>query len=399
MRTAPKVIAVVTAAAILSGLTGLASVANAAQPSTATGVAVTQATTTDDEMSASTYWSTRQFTITNFSGHTLRIDDIWGTTGWPYPKNTGFNAYDEFPLAGSVLKPGQQMKFEIKDWSDHGITVRFKAENGENLHVYMHVSGVSRYSDAKGLEGQFMKGGGDVTIFDKPGVVTVPASDPAGQARTMNTLCDQSAVECTFQPTDKKGGFFGPAHAFGRGVANLTPDSQVSHITEGDSVESSTSLELSASVKATIFGSLEMGLTTTYKQAWTASHTFTQSEDLTVRPGWVAWLTAQEPMIRVTGDLTIKMKGSKTEWKLPGLVFDVPDKFATDNGGKAGLIGKFSREMTEAEVKEAWDTGGFVVAPWKIGRPAAFEVLQMPDSGPTGTDSAALDLDGSTVLP
>ena len=394
MRTTPKVISVVAAAAILSGLTGMASVANAAEPSSATGVAVTEATTTDGEMSASTYYSTRQFTISNFSGHTLTIEDIWGTTGWPYPKNTGFNPYDEFPPAGSVLQPGQQMKFEIKDWNAHGITVKFKAENGQNAYVYMHVSGVSRYSDAQGLEGQFMKGGGDVTIFDKPGIVTIPASDPAGQARTINTLCDQSAVECTFKPTDKKDGLLGPAHPFGRGVGNLTSNTQTSKVTEGDTVESSTSLELSASVKATILGALETGLTTTYKKEWKETHTFTQEQGLVLDRGEVGWLTAQEPMVRVTGDLTIKMKGSQTEWKLPGLVFDVPDQYALKGSG--GVIA-FSRQMTPAEIKEAWDTGGFVVSPWKNGLPATAEVLQVPDSGLTGIDGAGVVLDGFTA--
>ena len=112
----------VVAAALLFGLAGTASVANAATPTAVTGATVTETTPGpgDDEM---TTQGTRQFTITNFSAHSLTINDIWGTSGWPYPKKTGFDPYDEFPLAGSVLKPGQQMTFEIRDWSNHGITV------------------------------------------------------------------------------------------------------------------------------------------------------------------------------------------------------------------------------------------------------------------------------------
>ena len=90
MRTAPKVITV-TAASILMGLTGMASVANTTESSTATrtsvsqplpGVALTPSSPTDDEMSTNKVDSTRRFTISNYSTHVLTISDIWGTTGW-----------------------------------------------------------------------------------------------------------------------------------------------------------------------------------------------------------------------------------------------------------------------------------------------------------------------------
>ena len=394
MRTATKLTSAVVAAALLFGLAGTASVANAATPTAVAGATVTETTPGpgDDEM---TTQGTRQFTITNFSAHTLTINDIWGTSGWPYPKKTGFDPYDEFPLAGSVLKPGQQMTFEIRDWSNHGITVKFRDEDGRDAFVYLHVSGLSRYSDAQGLEGQFMKGGADVTILDKPGTVTIPAGDPAAQSKTMNSLCGQAGVECTFEPKEKKDGLLGPAHPFGRGVANLTSRDQTTRITEGDTVETSTSLEIGASVKATIFGAVEMGLTTTYKKEWKTTHTFSQQEDLNVAPGEVAWLSAQEPMVRVTGDLKITMKGSQTTWLLQGLSFDVPDQ---QQVGARGGVNKFARAMTDAEVKEAWRTGGFVESPWKNGSEGVtVETLQAPDGDFTGTAGAAVDLDGFTV--
>jgi hypothetical protein len=368
MRTTSKVMTV-TAASILIGLTGMASAANAAESSTATGttmsqplpgVNVTPSSATEDEMSANKENSTRQFKIMNFTGHVLTVSDVWGTTGWPYPTKTGFNPYDEYHKPGSVLNPGQQMVFEVKDWSDHGITVKFRADNGQDVHVYMHVSGLSRYSDARGLEGQFIKGGGDVTILDKPGVVTIPASDPAGQAKTINTLCVQSAVTCTFTPTKDPEAILGPPHPFGRGFGNVTQDPTQPVIKQTDTVEASTSLALSASVKATIMGAVEMGLTTEYKEEWKTSHGFIHEWPYTVRPGHVGWLTAQEPMQRVTGDFTITMKGSQTSWTVNGLVFDLPDH-KKDNG----LVMGFTRAMTDEEITEAWRTGGMVQAPWK----------------------------------
>ena len=173
------------------------------------------------------------------------------------------------------------MVFEIKDWSDHGITVKFRADNGQDAHVYLHVSGISRYSDARGLDGQFLKGGGDVTILGQPGVVTIPASNPAGQANTINTVCGQSAATCTFKQTGEDPRLGAP-HPFGKGIANLTSSEFVDTVTVADVVETSTSLELSASVKATIMGAVETGLTTTYTKGLKTSHSFTQSTPVPV---------------------------------------------------------------------------------------------------------------------
>lgn len=155
MRTATTLTSTVLAAVVLFGLSGLGSVANAAELAPRDGIVTTQDTTpgtpsgtvspatvadaasagSDDEITAQ---GTRNFTITNMSGQNLTIKDIWGTSGWPYPKKTGFDIKDEFPHAGSVLKPGQRTTLEIRDWSDHGITVKFVADNGQEGYVYLH---------------------------------------------------------------------------------------------------------------------------------------------------------------------------------------------------------------------------------------------------------------------
>jgi hypothetical protein len=364
MRTAPKVICTVAATTVLFGLTSVAA-ANAGPSTTTSGVATTAPATTDADMSASKADSTRRFTNSNNTTHVLTVNDVWGTTGWPYPKKTGFDLADAYPKVGSVLYPGQQMILEIKDWSDHGITVKFKADNGRDVHVYMHVSGISRYSDAQGLDGEFLKGGGDVAILGKPGVITIPASDPAGQANTINTVCGQAAAKCTFTQTGEDPRM-GTPHPFGQGYGNLTSSKTVHTVTVNDVVETSTSLEISAHVKATIMGAVETGLTTTYTKGLKTSHSFEQSVPLPVKPGEVGWRTAQEPVVRVTGDLTITLNGQE-KWTLTGLVFDVPDA-----NQPSGMAFGFTRPMTPEEVNEAWTTGGLVKAPWKnqLGGPA-----------------------------
>ena len=90
MRTATKMTSAVVGAALLFGLAGTASVANAATPTAVAGATVTETTPGpgDDEMTTEGVDPTgvAAGTITNFSAHTRTINNIWGTSGWPYPK-------------------------------------------------------------------------------------------------------------------------------------------------------------------------------------------------------------------------------------------------------------------------------------------------------------------------
>ena len=382
MRTAPKLMSTVVAAAILFGLTGMSSVANAtesnATESNATASSPAGATASlvwtdlapltgaeglettpapDDEVTAQ---GTRQFVVTNLSGHTLTLSRAWGTTGWPQTSHTGFDLQDQAPMVGSVLKPGGQMRFEVRDWSNHGINAQFKSDNGQDAYLYMHVSGLSRYSAAQGLAGQFNTGGGTIEILDAPGsVVDIPAADSAAQQAAINNLCDKSGAKCTFTPTSKHdkdedgNELLGPEHPFGRGIANRTTINQVAHFSETDTVGTTDSLEISATVKATIMGAVETSLTSTYGHTWSTTHGFTQSYDLTIAPGHVGWLTVSEPIIRVTGDIKIKI--GNTTWTLRGVVFDLP------NPDGRGLVDMNFAPLSDKERKSK-DT--YVEAPW-----------------------------------
>lgn len=377
MRTATTLTSAVLAAAVLFGFSGLASAAHAAEMAPSNGIAATRdiitATTSeamnpgivaaptpsagDDEMAAQ---GTRQFTITNMSGHTLTIKDIWGTTGWPQPKKTGFDIDDEFPRAGSVLKPGQRATLEIRDWSDHGITVKFLSDNGQEGHVYLHVSGLSRYSDAQGLSKEFIKGGSDVVIMDKPGTeVTIGNGDPAAQTDALNSLCSQAAVNCAFTPTGFDDDVLGPMHPYGAMAQNATPWTNTYTVGGDDIVTRSQTLEIEAGIKANILNAVEISLTTKWGETRTASHVFHSSIQQSIPSGWVAWTEAQEPLIRDTGDFTITMKGSNASWTLKDVSFDHP------RVGGQGVYTMIAREMTEAELQKARDRGGVVTKPWQ----------------------------------
>jgi hypothetical protein len=71
-------------------------------------------------------------------------------------------------------------------------------------------------------------------------------------------------------------------------------------------------------------------------------------------------LEAQEPMFQDTGDFTIKMKGSNTEWKIKDVTFEHADK---EGAGRCWML---ARPMTEQERQEARDRGALVSDP--LGR-------------------------------
>ena len=83
MRTAPKLMSVVAASAILLGLSGLASVAQAAETSPRIGATAAAHETHADPEAAAAAVGTQQFRVTNLSGHNLTLTRAWGTTGWP----------------------------------------------------------------------------------------------------------------------------------------------------------------------------------------------------------------------------------------------------------------------------------------------------------------------------
>ena len=129
--------------------------------------------------------STRQFTVTNMSSHTLKVGTVFGTEGWPTAKVAPTDKEDSWPKAGTVLAPGAALTFEVHAWGiDHGLTVVLNdVATSDQVTVYMTVSTVLRYSDAKSTFDPVWTNGGSIVIQDQVGsVVTIDGGRGQAQA-------------------------------------------------------------------------------------------------------------------------------------------------------------------------------------------------------------------------
>ena len=164
MRIATTLTGTVLAAACLFGLTGLSSVANAAEPNT--GDVVTSSAAADVNIQAS-----RHFTVTNNSSDTLVVNKVFFVTGGHTSTSL---PEDSYPANGTVLKPGQSLPFEVQAWSDHAVNVILTDASGRMVVVYLYVSGGTQYPSAKNIEGT----GAAFQFTPQPSIGLMTISDP-----------------------------------------------------------------------------------------------------------------------------------------------------------------------------------------------------------------------------
>jgi hypothetical protein len=81
--------------------------------------------------------------------------------------------------------------------------------------------------------------------------------------------------------------------------------------------------EVSASMKATVAKVFEASIAAKYGRETSRSEKFTNETTLTIKPGMKLTPLGRYPIVRDTGDFTIKV-GSST-WKVTGVIVDTPD--------------------------------------------------------------------------
>jgi len=147
MRIATTLTGTVLAAACLFGLSGLSSVANAAEPTAGTVVAAS-----DTNIQAS-----RHFDLKNTTGETFTVQKVFFVTDG---RTSGSLPEDSFPASGTQLRPGQSLGFEVQAWADHAVNVILVDSSGHLIVAYLYVSGGTTYPS-----GQNIGAGGAVYTF------------------------------------------------------------------------------------------------------------------------------------------------------------------------------------------------------------------------------------------
>ncbi|GAY08360.1 hypothetical protein TOK_1917 [Pseudonocardia sp. N23] len=289
-------------------------------------VATRSDTPGDGELSA-TY--TRGFTITNLSSHPLKLLSVAGNT----------HQEDGVPTIGSTVEPGFSTRFEVT-WlygAYRDIKAQFAVLDAQGTpigtyHATMKVfqtnpvgpSIASEAAISPGL-GEVQAGRDQLTVLDMPGtVVDVPAGQGQQQAEILDRFCaGNPSATCTFVPTGRDKNAYTGMHPAKGIVYNNTPLEQFDQYTWTDTASVTHSVELSASVQATLLKIVEVSLSATYGHTWTQEHQFSISQTLNLPAYHKGWLDVRDPVVRDTGDFTVTL--GNTTWKLHGVSFDSPD--------------------------------------------------------------------------
>jgi hypothetical protein len=107
----------------------------------------------------------------------------------------------------------------------------------------------------------------------------------------------------------------------------------------------SNSIGVSVTAGTSLFDIVTVELSAEYGHEWSQSQEFTHSVDVEVPPGWEVWLTDSTPMIRDTGDFTIKL--GNTTWHLRNVYFDSPNP---DGNGKWRLYSKNNNGLQQQTI-------------------------------------------------
>lgn len=280
------------------------------------------------EMSA-TY--TRGFTITNLGSHTLRLLSVSGNT----------HAEDGVPLLGTTVEPGFSTRFEVT-WlyaQKHAIEARFAVLDAQGAQIgtydatmevhqpidqLFNPSLASEATITPGI-GQARADRDQLTVLDMPGtVIDVPAGQGQRQAELLERYCaGNPAATCTFVPTKRETDVYSGMHPANGIVYNNTPLEQPDQYTWTDTASVTHSVEISASVQASVLEIVETTLSATYGGSWTEDHQFSISQTLNLPAYHKGWLDVRNPMIRDTGDFTVRL--GDTTWRLHDVSFDSPD--------------------------------------------------------------------------
>ena len=310
---------------------GLAPAAEAARAPAAVVLATAESTDDDGEMHA-TY--TRRFTLSNLGSKSLKLLSVDGVSN-----------EDGHSPVGTVVAPMQSTAFEVT-WlylqrhENRATFAVLDAAGNQTGTVAATMTLASEFVGPVASSSATVTGGGTVlankyqiTVLDDPGtVIDLPDTDPVAQGAALSSLCTSSAVKCDFTPSRAPEKAMGPVHVVGSPVNNTTNWEHSTTLGGTDTVTTSHSVEISASVTATVLDMVELSVSAAYGYTWERSHDFSQFIDVTIPPLTRAWVEAQEPVIRTTGDFTIT--AGNTTWKIRGVQFLTPDTDSTRHGEK-----------------------------------------------------------------
>jgi hypothetical protein len=280
--------------------------------------------------------------IFNLTGAELKLSEIL-----KYSEESGAKVWAESPPhVGQVLQPGEELHIEIERpiISQRDVTLKYTAP-GIGVTIFLedaeypecHVSGPL----------QCKVEGGRVEILEPPGSVhVVNAEDLQDQARALKTLCTDGN-ECEFEP-QKTLETYTPQIVYGKTVTNCAEKGGPiveTEISAATTVTTSDSVGLSLKTEFKLFEIFQVGITLKYEHKRSESEEFKQAVKVKVEPEKVGWVDITAPVIRDTGEFTLKL--GNTQWKIQNVAFDTPDT----RGKRAGDFAVDYEQLTPERYK------------------------------------------------
>ncbi len=282
----------------------------------------------DDGVDPSGLVITRALTIQNLTGSDLVLTDFSATR----------TVNNVAPL-GTVLQPAESTSITLTQYAFVNNRSTFFFGRMIEVPEGFPTPGFSGYFDLEPLATNWGCTGstnncqtsGSTTnrtavlrMLDLPGtVINIPSGQGQQQADVLNQLCGSSSATCTYTPKSFDSTSFTDWKLASDSVSNNTTSPLTTTITVTTQQQTATTLKLSASAKGTVFGIVEVAVTTEASETWTDTYTFSQAITVTAQPGEKVSIESRDPVNRVTGDFTLTM--GNTTWNLTDVNFDSPD--------------------------------------------------------------------------
>lgn len=240
------------------------------------------------------------------------------------------NQVTQSPPVGATLAPGESHHFEVVYYflGLGQVNPVYTAVDGQgDWKVYMSSDGFNtrgascKSSNAVCTPGSFA-GSENIVLMDQPGgVIEIPAGQGQKQAEALNRLCGGSApASCSFNAKSQ-------TQTYGKQREIWSYATQESKADIKDTAKftntTSHSIEISASAGVNIKKIVSLEIAAKYAAKFEDRVENTKTIEFTVPPWTHKIQVAEPPVLRYTGDFTVKM--GNTTYLLRDVYFDVPD--------------------------------------------------------------------------
>lgn len=279
--------------------------------------------------------ASRGFDVYNLSGHPIKLLDVTpvgtATCGSPY---CGFEGG---PPIGAVLQPGMGDHYEVTyhfGLSTQGdATYAILGDNGQQIGTFVAtmqvysvtINQVKCATDVGNCspESSSLLEGSTVILLDPPGTVhDVPAGQGQAQAAVLKQYCvNGNFATCVFTATSESQ-FEGAKHFITSYANNDTKVTNDFMYSQGDTVQSSNSLDLNVTAGEKLFDVVDASINGSYHHTWSESHSYTVGLTIHCPPVSLCSIYGIAPMLRDIGDFKLTL--GNTTWNLYGVYFDSP---------------------------------------------------------------------------